>query len=108
MLALTRLRFFSDWSGCYDCSPDYNPILGKLPEIDGLRAAFGFSGHGFKLSPVIGAMLAGDALGESTTSVLGGLGLVDGKGEDVNIKTYSYDRFEQKQELTGSYRGAGA
>merc|ERR1712224_1044405 len=94
----------SSWSGCYDCTPDWNPILGALPEVDGLRAAFGFSGHGFKLAPVVGAMLASDALGESTTKALGGEGLMDDKGEEVSIQTYSIDRFKQGKQLSGAWR----
>lgn len=40
--------------GMYDCTPDMHPILGPMPAISGLYVAAGFSGHGFKLAPVIG------------------------------------------------------
>ena len=36
---------------------DVHPILGRT-ELDGFWVANGFSGHGFKLAPAIGAMLA--------------------------------------------------
>ena len=39
-------------------TPDGNPILDRSASIDGLFYAVGFSGHGFKLSPVVGRMVA--------------------------------------------------
>ena len=45
-------------SGAYDVTPDYHPILGWAPEVQGLYLAVGFSGHGLKLSPAIGEVVA--------------------------------------------------
>ena len=39
-------------------TPDGNPILDRSRNVDGLYWAVGFSGHGFKLSPVVGRMVA--------------------------------------------------
>jgi sarcosine oxidase subunit beta len=50
------------YTGVYDCSPDLQPLLGPLPGVDGLYVACGFSGHGFKLSPVIGQLMAEQVL----------------------------------------------
>ena len=50
-------------SGAYDVTPDYHPILGWAPNIDGLYLAVGFSGHGLKLSPAIGEVVASAVLG---------------------------------------------
>ncbi|AEW06218.1 FAD dependent oxidoreductase [Sulfobacillus acidophilus DSM 10332] len=50
-------QFLGGYSGCYEVTPDYNPIIGPSPN-SGLYIAAGFSGHGFKLSPVIGPMMA--------------------------------------------------
>src|SRR5437879_9515020 len=45
------------WAGAYDVSPDSYPILDRVgPE--GLFAAVGFRGHGFKLSPEVGRLMA--------------------------------------------------
>lgn len=44
------------YSAHYDMTPDANPILDQSPTVAGLFWAAGFSGHGFKLSPVIGRM----------------------------------------------------
>lgn len=45
------------WAGVYDVTPDLFPVVDRVgPE--GLFVAVGFSGHGFKLSPEIGRLLA--------------------------------------------------
>src|SRR5262249_13267393 len=46
------------WSGMYEVSPDWNPIMGTAAGVTGLHYAVGFSGHGFKLSPVVGVLMA--------------------------------------------------
>ncbi len=46
------------YGSLYDMTPDGNPILDKSPNVQGLYWATGFSGHGFKLSPVVGRMVA--------------------------------------------------
>ena len=33
--------------GLYDMSPDANPILDQVPEVEGMWVLAGFSGHGF-------------------------------------------------------------
>ncbi|SIT41526.1 D-amino-acid dehydrogenase [Paraburkholderia piptadeniae] len=82
----------SSWTGVYDVTPDWNPVLGKLPGIEGLIVGYGFSGHGFKLSPTVGRVLAQEALGMPT---------------DVSLKPYSIERFATGELLTGKY-GLGA
>lgn len=42
----------------YTLTPDAQPLLGALEECPGLHVATGFSGHGFKLAPSVGAGLA--------------------------------------------------
>ena len=69
------------YTGVYDVTPDGQPMLGPLPEIDGLHLAFGFSGHGFKLSPVIGEMMA-----ES---------ICDGESSIVDIGLFRASRFAE-------------
>jgi sarcosine oxidase, subunit beta len=46
------------YSGLYDVTPDKQPVLGAIPEYAGLFADFGWSGHGFKHSPVIGDIVS--------------------------------------------------
>ena len=46
------------WSGMYAVTPDGFPILEKSANVKGYFAACGLSGHGFKLAPAIGRMMA--------------------------------------------------
>lgn len=54
-------------SGVYDVTPDYHPILGWAGGIEGLCLAMGFSGHGLKLSPAVGEVIADTVLGRRPT-----------------------------------------
>ena len=46
------------YAGVYDTTADEQPVLGAIPECEGLYADFGWSGHGFKHAPVIGDILS--------------------------------------------------
>ena len=67
-------------------------MLGRLPDVPGLVVAYGFSGHGFKLSPAVGRVLAQEALGLPT---------------DVSLAPYALERFRSGKLLQGRY-GSGA
>lgn len=82
----------SSWTGVYDVTPDWNPVLGRIPGVEGLVVGYGFSGHGFKLSPTVGRILAQEALRLPT---------------DVSLSPYSIDRFRSGALLVGKY-GSGA
>jgi len=56
--ALVRAVPRGGWAGIYDDTPDYHPILDRLAAYEGLYCAVGFSGHGFKLSPIVGEWMA--------------------------------------------------
>jgi len=96
--AAIRLPAFADgrlvrsWSGLYDTTPDWNPVLGPVSGIDGLQVAFGFSGHGFKLAPMVGLMLAQSMLGLQP---------------DLPLHPYRLTRYAEGEPLVGAY-GAGA
>ena len=49
------------FAGLYETTPDWQPVMDSFG--DGLHAAAGFSGHGFKLAPVVGEAMAARALG---------------------------------------------
>jgi glycine/D-amino acid oxidase-like deaminating enzyme len=92
MPAFAEGRLVRSWTGLYDTTPDWNPVLGPVPGVPGLHLAFGFSGHGFKLSPMIGRMLAQAMLGLPT---------------DLPIHPFRLSRFAEGAPLVGAY-GAGA
>jgi sarcosine oxidase subunit beta len=89
-----RLPSFADaqvtgvWFGPYDATPDWNPVIDAAPNILGLYLAGGFSGHGFKLAPIVGKLLAQLALGEP---------------RDVDLTPYRYSRFAEGAQLVGAY-----
>ena len=66
-------------------------VVGSILPHKGLHVAVGFSGHGFKLSPMIGRIVAQSALG---------------KVPDLPLAPYSIERFATGHLLVGGY-GAG-
>lgn len=46
------------YAGLYAVTPDWHPIIDEAPEGSGFVIAAGFSGHGFKLAPAVGVMIA--------------------------------------------------
>ena len=55
---MKQAMFVKGWSGLYTVTPDWNMILDKSPDVDGLYLAVGGSGHSFKISPAIGLCMA--------------------------------------------------
>jgi len=47
----------SSYAGCYDVTPDWNPVMSRT-DVDALVVAAGFSGHGFKIAPAVGRLVA--------------------------------------------------
>lgn len=45
------------YGALYAITPDWHPIIDKLPGIEGAFCAVGFSGHGFKLSPSVAHLI---------------------------------------------------
>jgi glycine/D-amino acid oxidase-like deaminating enzyme len=78
----------SGWSGPYDITPDWNPIVGEVPGHEGLFVAVGFSGHGFKLAPTIGEGLAQTVLGQRPR---------------LPFAPYAMNRFAEGKVLQGAY-----
>lgn len=86
--ALTRAVPRGGWAGIYDDTPDFHPILDQLSAYEGLYCAVGFSGHGFKLSPIIGQWMAQ-------------LILTGAKPEDM--QHFAFDRFIKGKEIRPRY-----
>ncbi len=56
--AVGPLRIVRTWTGIEAKTIDHLPVIGASPRADGIYNAFGFSGHGFQLVPVVGSILA--------------------------------------------------
>lgn len=69
------------YTGIYDCSPDLQALLGPVKSVPGLHVAAGFTGHGLKLSPVVGELVAEK--------------IVDGRTSLVDIDFFAPGRFEE-------------
>ena len=84
-------RVIGGYASLYDITPDWHPILGRVDGIDGYINCNGWSGHGFKLGPSAGELIAEE--------------IVDGKSSSIDISSLNFDRFEKGALLTGSYAG---
>jgi len=69
------------YGALYAITPDWHPILDRLPGIEGAWCAAGFSGHGFKLSPIVGQLMAEL--------------VVDGQAKTLDVSTLRLGRFEE-------------
>ena len=85
MPILEQAGLANRWAGLYEVSPDAHPILGRIPQIEGLYCVGGFSGHGFMHGPIAGLLLAEEIL--------------DGGAHTLDITPLYLDRFQQGKEI---------
>jgi glycine/D-amino acid oxidase-like deaminating enzyme len=76
------------YAGCFDVTPDWHPILDESP-IGGFYVAVGFSGHGFKLSPAVGELMARL--------------VVEGKRPEDDVHAFRLSRFTEGKPIRGTY-----
>jgi sarcosine oxidase subunit beta len=76
---LEQAGLLSEWAGLYEVTPDEQAILGRLPGVEGVIMAAGFSGHGFMHGPIVGKLMAEEIL--------------DGRAHSINIDDLRYERF---------------
>ncbi len=55
---LGKVKVLRQWAGCYDVTPDNNPILGRTPGLENLLQLSGFVGHGFMMAPAVAERMA--------------------------------------------------
>ncbi|MBV9123179.1 MAG: FAD-dependent oxidoreductase [Planctomycetes bacterium] len=77
------------YAALYAITPDWHPILDRWPGLEGVFFAVGFSGHGFKLSPVVGQLMAELVL--------------DGRTSTLDIAPLRLARFEENNPITTPY-----
>jgi glycine/D-amino acid oxidase-like deaminating enzyme len=76
------------YAGCFDVAPDWHPIIDQVGP-DGFHVACGFSGHGFKLSPAVGDMVAKL--------------VTEGKKPGDDVHTFRLSRFAEGRPVRGTY-----
>ena len=81
------------WAGLYDVTPDWQPVVDRISEVQGFYCAVGFSGSGFKIGPSVGRVMAELVL--------------DGKCTSYDIDLFRHARFQQKHSSRGAYGGLG-
>ncbi len=81
MPILQHAGISSRWAGLYEVSPDAHPILGNVPEVEGLYAIIGFSGHGFMHGPACGLLLSEEIL--------------EGKAHTLDVTSLRFGRFSE-------------
>ena len=72
-------------------TPDWNPILGRVEGVEGFYMCAGFSGHGFKIAPGVGELMAEE--------------IVAGETRSADITRFSLSRFQQGDLIEGAYGG---
>ena len=89
MPGMAQALFRGGWSGLFTTTPDWHPVLDRVEGIDGLYLSVGFSGHGFKLSPMIGVVMS-----ELITQ---------GRATGLDISEMSLDRFAEGRLMRSRY-----
>lgn len=79
MPLLERAGIARRWAGLYEMTPDRHPLIGPLPEVEGLYIVAGFSGHGFMHGPAAGTIAAEE--------------LIDGRAKSLDPTPLRPDRF---------------
>ena len=82
MPVLKSVKVIRQWAGLYDITPDAQPILGPVDEVEGFYQANGFSGHGFMIAPKVAMLLAQAITGQEPDLDIGRLSarrFVDGR-----------------------------
>ena len=78
----------NSYTGLYDVTPDWHPILGRVDAVEGFYLCAGFSGHGFKIGPAIGELMAAEIHSGSPT---------------IDISRFNLSRFEKGALFKAAY-----
>ena len=90
--AMADAELATGYAGLYTNTPDSHPIMDRVDGVDGLYLCSGFSGHGFKLSPMVGVLMAElIAHGSATTMDISPLRLSRFAEGNLNNAGYGFD-----------------
>ena len=79
---MEQAEYATGFAGLYTSTPDRHPIMDQIGGIEGLYLCTGFSGHGFKLAPAAGAVMAELAL--------------EGRASSMDISPLRASRFDHR------------
>lgn len=71
--SIRSVRIVRSWAGIEAKTEDLLPVIGPSPNASGVFHAFGYSGHGFQLVPVVGAIIADLVVHGGTNRNIAGL-----------------------------------
>jgi sarcosine oxidase, subunit beta len=92
---MSDARLSSSYAGCYDVTPDYNPVMSASP-VEGVWLCAGFSGHGYKISPSVGELMA-DLICKGQS-----------RHPDIDHRDFRWDRFSTGDLLVSPHPYVGA
>ena len=88
---MAEAEYSTGYAGLYTSTPDSHPVIDRVEEIDGLYVCTGFSGHGFKLSPMVGVLMAELVLdGRATTIDISPLRMSRFREGKLNMPSYGF------------------
>ncbi len=91
MPTLRDQDYVKGWASMYAITDDWHPLVGPEPGLDGYYAAFGGSGHGFKLGPPIAESLSD---------------MIAGNEPPIDIHAFRPNRFIEGELFTSAW-GSG-
>jgi len=87
--AMEQSQSTGGYASLYAITPDWHPVVDEVPNGSGFYICSGFSGHGFKLGPAVGLMVAD---------------MVTGEGDPVfDPSMFRFDRFTEGKQIRSQY-----
>ena len=80
----------TSYAALYAITPDWHPVIDELIPGSGLFICAGFSGHGFKLGPAVGSMVADMVTGQAKSG--------------LERSLFRLSRFEEGEPVAGRYQ----
>ena len=88
---MAEAEYSTGYAGLYTSTPDSHPVIDRVEGFEGLYVCTGFSGHGFKLSPMVGVVMAELILeGKATTIHIHSLRMSRFREGDLNMPGYGF------------------
>jgi glycine/D-amino acid oxidase-like deaminating enzyme len=87
--AMEQSQSTGGYASLYAITPDWHPVVDEVPDGSGFYICSGFSGHGFKLGPAVGLMVAD---------------MVTGEGDPAfDPSMFRFDRFAEGKQIHSQY-----